>query len=281
MDGPDSHKSPFASNSFGRWDEAAALAESLGPGWMFRGQACSSWSLTTSFERVVKRFDVPFDENLRRIEKDFLTKFRRNIHLHLANPPPENDDLDSLALMQHHGAPTRLLDWTYSFPVAAYFAIESACPKHGCAIWAVHYYLCNEWAGKMLKKRGLDTTELKDRYAVQRPELFNKFFRRTDEIPLVYQVTPFRLSQRLIIQHGTFLWPGDLSKPFETNLLAFPDARSKSVVRRMVIPGTATVVKNVIESLSRMKINHASLFPGLDGFARSFATELPFEWRRR
>jgi hypothetical protein len=38
--------------------------------------------------------------------------------------------------MQHHGAPTRLLDFTYSIYVAAYFALESA--DADAAVWAVN-----------------------------------------------------------------------------------------------------------------------------------------------
>jgi len=38
--------------------------------------------------------------------------------------------------MQHHGAPTRLLDFTYSFYIAAYFALEES--EKDCAIWALN-----------------------------------------------------------------------------------------------------------------------------------------------
>ena len=43
----------------------------------------------------------------------------------------------SVSTMQHHGAPTRLLDFTYSVYVAAYFALENA-DSDGCAVWAVN-----------------------------------------------------------------------------------------------------------------------------------------------
>jgi hypothetical protein len=42
--------------------------------------------------------------------------------------------------MQHHGAPTRLLDWTYSLHVAAYFGAESAIATEDAdaAIWLLN-----------------------------------------------------------------------------------------------------------------------------------------------
>jgi hypothetical protein len=56
-----------------------------------------------------------------RIESGLLRRFKRQAHHYISNPPEENDPLEWLALMQHYGAPTRLLDWTYSFFVALYF----------------------------------------------------------------------------------------------------------------------------------------------------------------
>jgi hypothetical protein len=57
--------------------------------------------------------------------------------LHLPAPPPQGDVVAWWILMQHHGAPTRLLDWTKSQYVAAYFAVRDHFDQDGI-IWAVN-----------------------------------------------------------------------------------------------------------------------------------------------
>lgn len=60
------------------------------------------------------------------IEHKIVRDFQRRAHHHADHLPKPGDQMEWLALMQHHGAPTRLLDWTYSFFVALFFAIERA-----------------------------------------------------------------------------------------------------------------------------------------------------------
>ena len=66
-----------------------------------------------------------------------LRKFRGFAHHYLLCRPDGGDLLEWRALMQHHGAPTKLLDCTYSFPVAAYFAAREADTDF--AIWASNW----------------------------------------------------------------------------------------------------------------------------------------------
>jgi hypothetical protein len=62
----------------------------------------------------------------RTIEARIIREFRRAYHQFSARVPDRESTVEWLSLMQHHGAPTRLLDFTYSVYVAAYFAVEDA-----------------------------------------------------------------------------------------------------------------------------------------------------------
>ncbi len=61
-------------------------------------------------------------------EGRILRVFKRKAHHFLAQLPAPDNDFQWLALMQHNGAPTRLLDFTWSPYVAAFFALERATP---------------------------------------------------------------------------------------------------------------------------------------------------------
>lgn len=81
----------------------------------FRGHADLSWRLAPS----ALRFS---DEQKVRIALDLLVDFRRIADFRIDRPPPFEDGLKWMQLAQHHGLPTRLLDWTFNAAVALYFA---------------------------------------------------------------------------------------------------------------------------------------------------------------
>lgn len=121
-------------------------ADRSGRRWAFRGQADAEWDISSTLERATfKRY---FKEDDRReVEKQSIDEFvRRSSHfLRGCNMTP----FDRVALMQHYGAPTRLVDFTFSPYVALYFAAPSPISKeekkmlgekfedHGFTVWAI------------------------------------------------------------------------------------------------------------------------------------------------
>src|SRR5262249_31112714 len=118
--------------------------------WIFRGQRSSSWGLTCLLERLRDRYR-PTD-TMRALEDKIVREFQRKAHHYDSRTPEYWNTLEWLAMMRHYGAPTRLLDWTYSFFVAAYFACEDA--ESECAIWILNASWCQRRTEEVLVAAG-------------------------------------------------------------------------------------------------------------------------------
>lgn len=102
------------------------------PGWMFRGARRSSYLLEPKIERIDTTMEWAAREVL--IESEF----RARAHLHLPPHLLPQDSLSWLAMMQHWGIPTRLLDFTHSPFVALYFAVRDGDHEEDTfRIWAI------------------------------------------------------------------------------------------------------------------------------------------------
>lgn len=106
---------------------------------IYRGQAGDDWTLKTRWARAVEEWNGETEfESLVDLERKLLASFQRRAHLFLPDTflPPPNRPLACPALMQHHGCPTRLLDWTLSFYVALYISVSLEPRKDGL-VWVL------------------------------------------------------------------------------------------------------------------------------------------------
>ncbi len=113
---------PFETRKLKAWADIHDYLQRPG---LFRGQSNADWPLATSFDRCCERESVQKDDRAR-FEKALNREFRRAYHHYDGHVPSSNAKIEWLSLMQHYGAPTRLLDFTYSIYVAAHFAVEDA-----------------------------------------------------------------------------------------------------------------------------------------------------------
>ena len=116
------------------WEQyLSIISDSPYQNWAFRGQRDASAPLFSALSRYLMTFRVDprawpgQEERILRIFK------RKAIHF-LDHVPERDDDFQWLALMQDHGAPTRLLDFTWSPYVAAFFALHNSTEEG--VIWA-------------------------------------------------------------------------------------------------------------------------------------------------
>lgn len=224
-------------------------------GWAFRGQRDASWPILSSLSRRLRASGADTDSWSEREERA-IRIFRRKAHIYLPDRSALNDTLRCLAMMQHHGAPTRLLDFTWSPYVAAFFALESSVTD--AAVWAINSTALGSFA------YGPDFPP------AQRPPspvqvLREVGVRRRDAVAMG---EPYWKNRRLIAQSGTFAFPLDITRPVDEIL-----SGRKGVVAKLVLRGR-DLRRRAMRELYMMNITHATLFPDLDGLARSLAFEL-------
>ena len=250
-----------------KWKQFVEIIEGW-PGfrnWAFRGQADSTWPLESALTRHTKVADV-CQEAWPEQEKRIRRIFRRKSHLFLDDPPGD-DELEWLALMQHHGTPTRLLDFTWSPYVAAFFALERA--SSDAAVWAINLPLL--W--NLHDRARIDGVKVGDAHPSDL-EVFDRLF-LPNKHRFVWQGDPFRMPQRVVAQSGTFLVLGHLGHTLESILEGYP--ASDTLLVQFVFDRVG-VRAEAMASLYSMNITQATLFPGLDGLARSMAYEFEYSW---
>jgi len=252
-----------------RWDDIHVIARRRQ--WLFRGHRDTQWHLETALERTFRREAIPAARRMD-VEAELLRDFQRAYHQYGAHVPEPHAHLEWLSLMQHHGAPTRLLDFSYSIYVAAYFALETA--DSDCAVLAIN----GPWA----VSQSVAALKTKDAHGLarltgrtsreQEGEAYKACFLEPF-VSCVYPLNPFRLNDRLRTQKGLFVIPGDMRLSFMDNLAALPGYRSPANVVKIIIP--KAMRREALEQLFSMNVSRTSLFPGLDGYASSLGIYHP------
>src|SRR5688500_12775800 len=261
------------------WDAARDLARPL-PRSAFRGQPDAAQEPSTSIERAAARLQCDRRDRYD-LEERRLREARRRARQHVPHVPEDEDAPGWLASRRHHGEPPRLLDFSKSFYVAVWFAIESA--DGDAAVWAVDLQRLREAAAARLAALAPELAELPP----EGWELAKAVLGRRDLGAGVLPIEPFHLDERLAAQQGMFLVSLDPSRSFVDNLAATfgvgeldfraaprafgsaaeaGDALAASVVE-VVLP--QALHRPAREDLWRMNLTAASFFPGMDGFARS------------
>jgi hypothetical protein len=245
------------------WNEFVALTSEC-DGWAFRGLQDADWPLMSSLSRHLQSF-VPDMTSWQIREERALRIFRRKAHNYLSDASVLSDDIRCLALMQHHGAPTRMLDFTKSPFVAAFFALNNAIKSS--AVFALDTPTL--WSAT-------PTNNLDLRREVIDPRIKDNFahYFATNSNKIIWVGEPAEMDRRLVAQSGTFVVPGVLDKSLDEIIQQYQSG--KPLIKKIVLP--PSIRAEAMLSLYRMNITHATLFPDLDGLSRSIGYELEITW---
>jgi hypothetical protein len=212
------------------WDNLSKLLEkSRERGWIFRGEVRCDYG---SLRPKVGRPSLDRSGNIRRIyslesEIRIFNEFKRAARPYLEYEP--KSDIEWLALGQHHGLPTRLLDWSDSLLVAAFFAVEKAGTVSGQRCDAVIYGV-----------QGIRELSATD----------NIF--RLDSVAAYH---PAHISPRIPSQRSVFTVHPDPTEDYAENI----------GFKCTILADACWQIKR---TLNASAINHGSLFPGIDGLCR-------------
>jgi hypothetical protein len=234
---------------------AESWKESLGrfrSDYAFRGLGSSAHSLQTGLMRL--------GSNSAELEGHLLRNFRKYAY---RDAVPFDSVWNWLALGQHHGLPTRLLDWSFSPFVALHFA--TANPDlfgEDGVIWYLDFMKVKEFLPARLKElldeegANVFTAEMLTRAA----GTLREFEQLADE-PFVAFFEPPSLDDRIVNQYALFSMMSDARVGLEDWLADHP-----GLSRQLIIP--KDLKWEVRDKLDQANVTERVLFPGLDGLSR-------------
>jgi FRG domain-containing protein len=217
----------------------------------FRGRWDAADNLSTSLAQL--------GGDTHTLERNLLRNFRKYAP---SGAVPQDTPWNWLALGQHHGLPTRFLDWTYSPYVALHFATaKRECFDRDGAIWMVDYVRAHQLAPKKLREcleaegTNLFTTEMIESVAPTLGDLA----KLGDDF--VIFVEPPSFDERIVNQYALFALASRPDSSFDAW-----QREHEELGRRIVIP--AELKWEVRDKLDQANITERVLFPGLDGLTR-------------
>ena len=216
---------------------------------VFRGLARDTYTNVSSLARLSGAYPL--------LERHLMRNFRK--YAHKAAPGPTT--WDWMALGQHHGLPTRLLDWTFSPLVALHFATAS-WPRDDAILWSVDVEAVHASLPAGLREALEDegslvfTTDLLAQHAADVDELDR--LRGDDPFALFFE--PPTLDERIANQAAVLSLIADPTCHMHDWLESHPGS-----CRAWRIP--AALKAEIRTRLDQAHVNERVLMPGLDGLA--------------
>ena len=271
--------------------------------WIYRGQPDADWGLIPSAFRGVNELDPPYDET----DAEWISKIERDIYRTFDQQSVKckaiENSWDRLALAQHYGTPTRLLDWSRSASVAVYFAV--AKPKDtSAAVWCLDLsrYFFPDFLGRITKTYGHRKSVL-DSIAINRkPSFFQEvskpFVSRPSgkrskpllpdpvherEEGFLVVLDPPQFDERIKTQQGIFTFhysfdDYDLVWDLTEHLWKMETDIGETLLHKFVIPKNAR--NTFLRELERNEnLNWHRLFPDLTGLGDWLVIEREAEFK--
>lgn len=243
----------------------------------FRGHSCNEYKLVSKLMRGAPSTEAVFER-----ERRLVTRFRqRSLPFWPAGYP--QTDWEHMFAMQHHGVPTRLLDWSENLFVAAYFAFQKT-ERHGASDDKQHEANCRSvvycldpvgWNRNIRQFSDMGDaiavlTTTDDELKQYEPETSLDRLRKRPKSPVAIYGT--HNSPRIVAQRGTFTVAGTDLAPMESYAGGENDATR---LWRVVLDGDR---ETFMSDLSALGFTESMVFPDLTGLSREL--DISEGWRK-
>ena len=193
-------------------------------------------------------------------ERDLIDDFRLRAPA-VGDTPPFSEECEWLFLMQHHGLPTRLLDWTEGALIALYFAVSSAGNPKSPVVWMINPVELNRLAVDkpqlLIAQRGLGRSYV------------HRVFEDTEQLLVrPAAVRPSNVHRRMAAQRSCFVIFGASKDPLEKQL-SDTELERRGYLRKYSFKPDE--VKNLESELRMYGISRSTLFPDFEGLADEIA----------
>lgn len=224
---------------------------------VYHGAANAARPLLTSLDRLG---GVNPPHTKADLEEHVLRNFIRYSRPHLDAARP-HDDWELLIAAQHHGVPTRLLDWSYSPLVAAFFATRPPSGEdRDRAVWRLDWQAVHRKF--KLPQLALLIQDLDGLWGQREKFSPWKLFSNRNGDPFACMLEPPSLDARIVAQGATFTLCSTTRMSFDAFL---EEQGLGSALTKYVIPGDE--VGRLRDQLDLVGIDERRLFPDLDGVA--------------
>ncbi len=223
----------------------------------FRGQPCESWDLKPRLYRTDKKL-----EEVLRDEEEFRNEFQRRGLQLVSDEGIPKTEFEWYFLMQHYGAPTRLLDWTDGALMGLFFGVEHRFSKHNpdrkkdAAVWILDPDWLNEQT--TTKKDDIEGVALPE-WPITKEYLPEKFEDEKLRRKYPLAVDPTHVARRLAVQRSRFTIHGSIFNGLEEVASRGKNSR----LRKIVIARKS--IKPIRKDLETCGISVTTLFPDLAG----------------
>ena len=228
--------------------------------YFYRGMCDSRFDLSTSLQRNCKRLTGVLEGAL----LDNFTKYAS-----IEDPSITESVWKAMIVGQHHGLPTRLLDWTHSTLVALHFANDvsnlQTLNENDCVVWRIDARELNLRLPSAYK----DALNSKKTFMFS-VDLLSSVVKSLDDYDQAMgnksfvMVEPPSVDQRIVNQYSFFsIVPGGIN-----DLIKFLDENTENTVKYVIDKSLRWDLRDILD---QMNMNERIIYPGMDGIAKWLA----------